>query len=535
MKPEPEISYGLGWLQEWADKPVMGGKSFKEFFLYKNENAREISLYYLYETLLHWSFFSKNPLLKGVKPVSKILFEIDKNGSSSPGRLSIPNFVLRTYFWTRIYARRITGYARKKTSLKGTNVILGSDQFAKHKDEADTFWGEIISEMKKQKTPREVVYYDRIWTPLTLKSLPSLGDKDCFIGRYYDEQTIRKMRALDKTLRKTWKSIRDNDQFKSSLIYEGKNISDLIIPHFDFVFGAMTPYIAEVVVSAEEIVSEEPSKIIIDNEENYYGKACTLLANGSDIKIIALQYELIYPFCVHRHVKNPELLKRNFFKWRPLPDIKCVSGESAKNTLIDCCNYDPDLIVVTGQPRYDQVPSIKKLDPSLAKTLLKIPKEEHVILYAASDHDYESLTQLITKNPAATIIVKPHPNVHVGVFKKFVHSHPKVCLKESDIISLLPACDAVVTHGSTVAAEAILFGKPVIIVSKDKSPTGIEYIKMGAALHVTPQKKLLEEAYSAKNLLGNKDALAAGRRRFIQRYYANLGSATAEVLKVINK
>jgi hypothetical protein len=78
--------------------------------------------------------------------------------------------------------------------------------------------------------------------------------------------------------------------------------------------------------------------ILIDHEDNFYGKGFMINSKKHPINIIALQYELVYPGSIATHIKENNREKSNVL-WRPLPDLKLAGGDYIRRTLMRVGNY----------------------------------------------------------------------------------------------------------------------------------------------------------------------------------------------------
>ncbi len=575
---ETKYLYGLNWLQNWSNKKIINGKSIKEMLVYKKQ-----TLWYFIEYLI----YSGTWTLDYFTPTSKILYYIDainyfiskykpkkviiknnnklfynlvikicQNKNIEIQNLNIYNkkinigkklknnlFLIRTYIILRQILRFILRYFKSKKINKKI-IMLSSDRFSYGNKKNNIFWGEISKNLDNKKISNKIIEYDRLWKVESLNKTYFKNYKDIeHISQYYNYEVISDSIKVAKFLKEKLKILKRNKNFKKSLNYKGINIYNFIEDRFNLIFESLSYFIGDVLGITKNILKENKNKLfLIDHEDNYYGKG--LIVNSKKdkkIKIIALQHELINPItCIHRHIKSKRALDKNNFLWRPLPNYKCVSGNYAKKILLKQCNYPEEKIIITGQPRYDELTKYNKFNKKDICKKFNLDPKRKIIIYASKFLENENrifkiLSMYVNKNKIQ-LIFKAHPNANIPKLKKrIIESENVKLIHNINLFELLYVCDLLITVSSTVAIEAMYLNKPVLIIDLFKRCT-LPFVEYGAGYGVYEFKNIIDGLEMTLYNKKIKDKLKIGRTKFLKDYmYGIDGKSTNRVINLIQK
>ena len=102
---------------------------------------------------------------------------------------------------------------------------------------------------------------------------------------------------------------------------------------------------------------------------------------------------------------------------------------------------------------------------------------------------------------------------------------------------LIHLCDvAVTTFSSTSAIEAVLFGKPVLIINFTGDYNPINCAREGVAIEITETEKVYESLNELLNNQGLLSSLRNRRKQFIEKYAYKLdGESTNRVADLVQK
>lgn len=208
---------------------------------------------------------------------------------------------------------------------------------------------------------------------------------------------------------------------------------------------------------------------------------------------------------------------------------------------------------ITGNPKFDV---LKKWNPSIPKELfykkLNLDLDKKTILFATQQISKFSsywtddlfivmakeLIKVIRQLPNEQLIIKTDPYEDPSPYrrlKKYIHCDDVVVVTKMNIYDLLFFCDILITLDSTVALEAMIFDKPVIIFNLTKRQDRVAYAEKGAAIAVYNDEGL---APAIKKALSDKEInsqLKIGRDRFIEEYAYKLDGKAAERISSLIK
>jgi len=411
----------------------------------------------------------------------------------------------------RIFRR--TNFTQKKI------LFLANLRFCNPNVEKNKIFGKIISFLPKNSY--KVLRYNKINSPAYIFEFINkyFWQKNAYIGDYYTLKHFFSCRKTFQKVKHNWKTL-PKKKLKELCSYKGYNFYPILKPRLDAIFNHMC-YIA---VDATEIANaikkkEKYSLLVIDHEENMYGKA---LIMGEKRKTYALSHELIYPGCVHTHIKSKNK--------RPLPDLKFVWGQYSKQVLVDYCNYPEQIIKITGSPKFDALLT-NKFNLKKIKERYKLSNKDK-ILYIHQNTSIEGLKvvkKIAELNSKYEIIFKPHPTSNEGPIKKFFSTKPSNLIlvkKTENTDELIFASKYIIHESSTSGLEAMLMDKIVFCLNMTNKPyPGLPYGKAHIICHspeeFTKKLKNCNEASVRKNMTEFIKELHPGLKGDASRIIAN--------------
>jgi hypothetical protein len=208
-------------------------------------------------------------------------------------------------------------------------------------------------------------------------------------------------------------------------------------------------------------------------------------------------------------------------------------------------------MVVTGKPSMDQIyRRLRTLNETDLRSEFGIPEDQRIILCSVpqlgehgllswDEHwqEIEFLFATLTGQSGAAVILSLHPSSNPSDYRPLVEKYGAV-LAERRIYELIPHCDILVATYSSVVAQAIGGGKPVIVVDfygldytyYDGEP-GVKVIKEHADLapalnHLVTDRGYYDEMSAAQSKRGPEWVLLDGRctHRVVQELYQMVGA-----------
>jgi len=552
----------IHWLNDWMRRKIKG-KSIREHFVYENQTLIYLLEYFIYytgfimrksngldylmgmvDTLRKYSneaatIYSYDPyrnvFVRLAKDIWKKKLDIKFNKP-----LIVPRFlkleskvILRWYLKFRLVARYIIGKIRKNILGKKQEnkelIISSSIRFYSKKPERNSYFGNIMSLLPEK---YDLIYYDRPdrWDDLKRVLKNRLIKENSYIGDYYSLKVFKEIRDIVRILKKQYKQIKDDKEFKESFNYKGINLYPYIKKRLDYTFLTFNYFNADTIAITKEILKKtNPKAVLVDQEYNRYALGYILNSKNNDVATIATQYELIFPRCIHLHKKEKKILNKKNISWRPLPDKKLVWSEYSKDTLINYCNYPKNIIEVTGNHIFDKLVKSKRKFHAQ-------PKIKALIAIETNYPAYNIILEAAKKTPEAEFIIKPHPHSIDKDFSEFFRNKPENIILRSkfeNIYDLMDKTDIVITKHSTAGIEAMIKGKYVIILDIDAIET-IPYKKSKACIIARNPGEIKKAINNITKNREIREKLEENMKKFLLRFsYTPDGKASVRVAEEI--
>lgn len=354
----------------------------------------------------------------------------------------------------------------------------------------------------------------------------------------FAESSIMTNILFNPLLFKHWRAIKKDNLFKKGFAYRDVNIwpavegfvKDLII--FDFLQARRNVIFLE---KAYAIL--RPKLVVLREAVRAIEKTVAFTARMSNIPSLVIQHGILAERNVYTRLHSDWIAL-----WGPA-DINqyAIYG----NDTAGC--------VVTGKPLHDKMTDNITLTQASApgeKAVLYIadcfkPPKQRINVYYHQDAEHRRLKSVLAAMeafPDKRLIIKPHPfdpidNGTLVDYQKRGGKNIVIAGGREDIIQLIRRSDLViVANFSSATLDAVILGKPVIILNFFKCPDLVPYADRGVAVRVTRP----EEIYSAIKRVFDDEKLnawlAANRKDFIYDYaYKVDGKSNERVLALIRE
>jgi len=283
-----------------------------------------------------------------------------------------------------------------------------------------------------------------------------------------------------------------------------------------------------VVCAQRFLAREKPAKIILTNERAVFGRVLARSAQAARVPTLMLQFGLI---TAHPLWAAPIAA-----------DIAALDGDASVEALRAVGNVSGAELQVTGQPKHDlllaEAATASKteicrkhgLDPGRPIVLYACHAfgeqsgrfQRNAVERSQLEREIEAVYRAMGHLAGVQLAIKPHPNedmaFHQALLERLGGPDCHLFPKDELIYPLLFACDVLVTHHSTVGVEAVVLGKPVVIVNLTGQPDVFPYVQSGVAL---PAYRDAEVEPALQRALFDEEArrtLEEGRPRFICQY-----------------
>ncbi len=443
-------------------------------------------------------------------------------------------FFINSYLRLRFFLRRVLSKKQKRGNKE--ILFLTSDRFNKQKDTDNSIFGPIIRKLKNQKKKYLLIDYDRTYKTSIFDLLRRflLRPESKFIGCYYTKNVNKKTKDLYRSIKKRLNEIKNNQNFRNLFVYKGIDLWDLFEKQIDYIFKITPLFLADMLTITDELLKvEKPKVAVLVGESDFYSKALILNSKKYNIKTVTLQFGPI---------------RKTFSDLNPtndiIPDIKCVDGNYEKNIITNIYNYSKKIVKVTGEPRYDCLVK-NNWDKKEIFRQLNLSSKRKILLFIDGDlrASLKFLPEIpnLTKNYKIQVIVKLHPDIsnkRKRIYKKYLGCEKYIKIVDNfNTSKLVYISDVVTTSGSTVAIEAIIADKPLVLLDPFHINIEPHYAEEGGALLVHNEKdfrKLIKSCLFDRKYI-DKLRITREKSKKLHTGYNPKGQATQEVVEIIER
>jgi UDP-N-acetylglucosamine 2-epimerase len=286
-----------------------------------------------------------------------------------------------------------------------------------------------------------------------------------------------------------------------------------------------------------------PAAVCLYAESSGWGRAVLTACRAASVPTLAIQHGIIYPkYYSYRHDPDEGDC--------PRPERTAVFGAAARRFLMERGGYAPDSLALTGSPRFDElVASAREADRQAQRARLGVGTDERLLVVASrfrgirATHQsigsaFGALLRAVEALPGVLCLVKPHPAEPAEPYARCVReagaAKTRVLAATSNLLELLNACDALVTVESLSAVEALVLGRPVVVLN---TPTNLaELLEAGVALGVPvgadPTQTLRQALFDP----AQRERLEVARGRYLSDLAMGVdGRATERILDLLRE
>lgn len=328
-----------------------------------------------------------------------------------------------------------------------------------------------------------------------VKDWLSLGEDDgpyVHVNRLVTPRVLRDVWQGTRAVRGLWRRLRDSAARPEAFSHRGAAFSDLSHGDLAETLLLQLPWaIRSVSEMREALAFFRPDAACLYAESSGWGRAALMACRAASVPTVAIQHGIVYPkYFSYRHDPDEGGC--------PRPDRTAVFGDAARRLLTTRGGYAPDSLVTTGSPRFDDLlRAARTWDRSDVRRGLGVADGERLVVIASrfrairdTHHSIGSafapLVRALEALPGVRAIVKPHPAEPAQPYATALRDvgARRVSLVDPrlDLMHLLHASDALVTVESLSAVEALVLGRPVLVLNM---PTHLaDLVEAGVALGV---------------------------------------------------
>lgn len=219
-------------------------------------------------------------------------------------------------------------------------------------------------------------------------------------------------------------------------------------------------------------------------------------------------------------------------------------GDFSKDFLVSN-HVDPARIIVTGGVNFDNTLSLQPNKDIIALTL-GIESDKKWIVFTTQgsgagdmpteDEIFTGITETVkhmTQYNEYQLIFQVHPGQKVEEVKEIVDKvsgHTAIVVKYTDTEELIAASDGIITFFSTTSIDAIILGKPLLLINLSNDKDLLPFARIRAAFGAYKKEDI---GLQLDNLLFNSDTLKdAQRNAALSVNYMNDGKALERILAI---
>jgi UDP-N-acetylglucosamine 2-epimerase len=283
-----------------------------------------------------------------------------------------------------------------------------------------------------------------------------------------------------------------------------------------------------------------PQAACLYAESSGWGRAALAACRTAAVPTVAVQHGILYPtYYSYLHEADEAAC--------PRPDHTAVFGEAARRFLTDKGGYRPESLVPTGSPKFDALlAGARDRDRGALRARLGVDDATPLLVVASRFQGIRDTHRAIgTAFPGLVRAVealgiacrvRPHPAEPAAAYEKVLQEtgarRTQMAPRDIGLVDLLQASDALATVESLSAVEALVLGRPVLILN---GPTNLQaLVEAGVAVGV-PQGT--DPADALRRLLfdpDTRDALALARAGYLSDVAAGVdGRATERILALV--
>jgi hypothetical protein len=337
-------------------------------------------------------------------------------------------------------------------------------------------------------------------------------------------------RTAVAAFRKRWTEFRSTPEHERiSFRHHGIDLWPMLAPRLRRIFLRQFPFtFAETAVAATILRRYRIKTIVTASHAHYAGRLYCEVGAALGVPSLSLQHGVAGVPTIYAPVHSTKMAV-----WGELPRLWLIANGA-----------DPDQLVVTGQPRLDallspgppltrtEVLSRLGLDPSRPIWTVAPDPEPREVRHAMT----EMIDSIASEFPVPQVIVRPHPDDddshYAGRLASWIGEGRIALGIELDAASLLAASDLVFVGQSTLGLEAMVLGRPVVVLDPCRSFEFVPYVREGAAPVVHEAAELVPVI---TGLLGpDRIRFEDGRKSFVERYASAAdGRSTDRVVDLI--
>lgn len=381
-----------------------------------------------------------------------------------------------------------------------------------------------------------------------LRDVIELEDRDrpyVSARRYFPLALIPGLFASYLRCGRMWRRFRRLPGLAEALAHRGVPLEHTALESFRETFLLQLPW---AIRSYEEMCAvldrERPDVLVLYAESSGLGRAALAACRARGIPSFAIQHGIMYPrYYSHEHAPHEVGLAADGSDAVPLPTRTAVFGSLARDLLVTRGHYPPERLVVTGSPKFDGLVEVaRRYDRVEIRRRLEVDPSRPLLVtasrFSAIGAVFEELVRAVASLPELEILVKPHPAESPEPYARVIGNlgveRVRLISPGENLLELLFASDGLITVDSLASSEALVLGKPVLVVNLPSNLSALVDRRVALGVH---RGESIEA--QLRRLLFDRGVgreLEARRRSYLQEFASGAdGRSTSRIVSAIQE
>jgi hypothetical protein len=373
--------------------------------------------------------------------------------------------------------------------------------------------------------------------------------------RYMSHEVASRLKQNPRfhELKNAFQIISENEGFKKSLEYHSIQLWTFMEGRFRRALSSLhlLNYAKILETAREMLMFEKPDAIAMTFETGAYARAVTVAAQEVGIPTLGIQHGFITPDSVeYIHTKTTRATSGDGC---PIPTKTSIGGKYSLEVLTRQSSYPEDSLIVIGYPRDDDLIELMKNEHSLHKgdilTALGLTASRKTVMVASGGfhakygwHDeydkdvLKALLELASERADLQLIVRLHPMEDGRMQRDLLEKQAgaKAVTVKGERNDLLWASDVFVTVNSATAIDALILGKPVLMLGSGGE--AIPRVDLGGAVFRYRIDDLAQQVASLVQDPLSDEEVRLKEKPEIERHANTVdGEASARVAQVLDE
>ncbi len=342
-------------------------------------------------------------------------------------------------------------------------------------------------------------------------------------------------------LQKMWEDLKEDPAFRQTLTYKEVPLSEVLAHRFREFFKRGAPALIEYIEGAEFLIRQlKPQMLVVPEDLSPVSRATCRVFRRHGVPVLVVLQGAVSVDVGGFHVMPREA--QRIAVWGDLiRDWHIKRGKPAVSQ------------VVTGNPGFDLIAAGHHPNEREVRRRLRLREADRIILVAtewftgissgATIEDEERFIRLILRAlarfPRFEVVVKLHPN-YQAAYERLVRTVAEeegvdVVIAKEDLWDLLAMSEVVIVSNSTVGIEAMILGRPVVVVHTYEGVEEIPYVAAGAALGAGRLEEIVSAVAASLSPEGGERTTEA-RESFVYDYaHLQDGRASERMARVVER